>query len=86
MASIREVVAALPARGTLFAVPPWTPGSKCVVTEEDSVDGFQYLLEVELAAEVLEVWKDWRRGRIPTTDEAASAEIHYATTDAYEPV
>jgi len=45
-----------------------------------------YLLEVSLAAEVLEVWSDWRAGRAPSPSEAVAAVEWYADHDAYLPV
>lgn len=47
--------------------------------------GFEYLLEVDIASEVIEVWTSWRAGRSPTVDEACEAVIHYAENDAYLP-
>ena len=48
--------------------------------------GLDYLLEAAVAREVLQVWASWRQGRHPTAEETASAVIHYAQQDAYEPV
>lgn len=48
--------------------------------------GFAYLLEVDIALEVLEVWAEQRGGRTPTADEAVRAVIHYARYDSYEPL
>jgi hypothetical protein len=77
---------------TIFARKPWTPASPCLVLAEEAVNGHArsaadhaYLVEVELAREVLEVWSDWRSGAVPSPDEAARAVIHYAEYDAYEP-
>jgi hypothetical protein len=57
-----------------------------VCAEGESPAGLDYLLEVELAREVLHVWANWGHGRQPTPEEAARAVIHYAQHDAYEPV
>jgi hypothetical protein len=46
-------------------------------------DGLRYFLEVDLAREVVEVWIEWRDGRVPTIEEACAAIIHYAENDAY---
>ncbi len=46
-------------------------------------DGMQYLLEVELAKEVIQVWKDWRNGKEPTLQEKYQAVLYYAKHDAY---
>jgi hypothetical protein len=77
---------------TIFARKPWTPASPCLVLAEEAVDGrassapdHAYLLEVDLAREVLAVWSDWRSGVAPSPDEAARAVIYYAEHDAYEP-
>lgn len=77
---------------TIFAVAPWTPASAAVVLAEDVVGGVApsrpecaYVLEVEIAKEVLEVWSSWRGGATPTPEEAALAVLHYATHDAYQP-
>lgn len=46
-------------------------------------EGLQYFLEIEVAREVLDVWKQWRDGRIPTEKEKFEALTHYADNDAY---
>ena len=48
--------------------------------------GWHYLLEVDTAREVLEVWSSWRQGRQPSPDEETEAILHYAKHDAYTPV
>lgn len=45
-----------------------------------------YLVEVSIAKEVVEVWKAWRRGRVPSPKEICDAVIYYAERDAYLPV
>ena len=52
---------------TIFARKPWTPESPCLVLAEEAINGrarsapdYAYLLEVDLARDVLEVWSDWR--------------------------
>jgi hypothetical protein len=57
-----------------------------VAAEEGAPAGFEYLLEVDAALSVLEVWSAWREGLRPTPEEAAEAVIHYAERDAYLPV
>lgn len=42
-----------------------------------------YFLEIEIAKEVLEVWKEWRDGREPTESERVEAVLYYANNDAY---
>lgn len=78
---------------TIFAVRPFSPDSEAVVLAEDAVDGvsptrpaYAYLLEVDLALEVLEVWSAWRDGAMPSGSEAAGAVIHYAIHDAFAPI
>jgi len=75
---------------TIFASRPWTSEAQSVVLLDDAVNGvaatmpdFAYLLEVEIALEVLEVWSDWRGGATPSIDQAVEAIVHYATHDAY---
>lgn len=49
-------------------------------------EGMKYLLEVELAKEVIQVWKSWRNGREPSPLEKYQAVLYYAENDAYLPV
>jgi len=77
---------------TIFARRPWTPDSDAVVLREHAVNyvapsapDYRYLLEVDLAKEVIEVWSAWRGGTLPSPAEAAQAVIHYAEHDAYQP-
>jgi hypothetical protein len=81
---------------TILAEEPWTAASAAVVLADDVIDEvvdgtapgwpeYRYLLEVEIAAEVLEVWSAWRGGAKPTPEEAVAAVIHYAAHDAYLP-
>lgn len=53
--------------------------------EDDRPAGWRYLLEVLIAREVLEVWSDWRNGRLPSAEEACEAIAYYADNDAYLP-
>ena len=48
-------------------------------------EGLEYLLEVALAAEVLDVWRQWRDGREPSLQERHEAVTYYAANDAYIP-
>jgi hypothetical protein len=48
--------------------------------------GFKYLLEVYLAKEAIEVWREWRDNRVQSIEDRCAAVIHYATTDAYLPL
>lgn len=77
---------------TIFARKPWTCDSSCLVLTEEAVDGHArsapdhaYLLEVDVARDVLAVWSEWRSRVAPSPEEAARAVIHYAERDAYEP-
>jgi hypothetical protein len=80
-------IAELPDDGTIFAVRPWTLSSAAaVVTSDPAMSDFDYLLEVGLAREAIEIWSAWRGGRLPTDEEGCEAVIHYAKHDAYLPV
>src|SRR5690242_6258385 len=77
------------------ADPHWRPGSKTVIRPESDqtaravfVDGTQleYLLEVSVAKEVIEVWSGWHNGQTPTVEEMCRALIYYSTHDAYLPL
>ena len=46
--------------------------------------GWSYLLEVDLAREVLDVWRNWH-GHEPSREDAVAAVIYYAMNDAYVP-
>jgi hypothetical protein len=78
---------------TIYARRPWTLSSDALVLSGDDVpdgvttaSGHDYLLEVNLAVEALEVWSAWRDGAIPTPEEATLAAIHYGEYDAYQPL
>ena len=78
---------------TIYARPPWSPQADAVVLRGEEVpdgvvaeSGRQYLLEVDLAIEAVEVWSAWRDGATPTPEEATLAVIHYGENDAYQPV
>jgi hypothetical protein len=75
---------------TIYAAKPWNPTSTTVIAVEGEEDantaigkGLTYLLEVSIAKEVIEVWSEWRGGRVPSADERAEAVIHYAVNDVY---
>jgi hypothetical protein len=72
---------------TIFAdrsapVGPDTP-AQVAVAEDGAPKALQYVLEVYLANEALEVWSKWRDGRKPSLVEACKAVIWYAEHDAY---
>jgi len=48
--------------------------------------GHDYLLEVDLAREAVEVWSAWRGGAIPSPEEATLAVIYYGEHDAFQPL
>lgn len=75
---------------TIYAAKPWSPTSATVIAVEGEEtankaihDGLAYLLEVSIARDVIEVWSEWRGGRVPSDDERCEAVIHYAINDAY---
>lgn len=78
---------------TIYATKPWTLRADAVVLRGDddpeggtTESGHHYLLEVDLALEVIEVWSNWRSGTTPTPEEATLAVIYYAEHDAYQPL
>jgi hypothetical protein len=78
---------------TIYARLSWTPAADALVLRGEELPdgvatdfGYRYLLEVNLAIEVVEVWSAWRNGATPTPEEATQAVIHYAENDAYLPV
>lgn len=78
---------------TIYARRPWTFSSDALVLRgEDLPDGVttesghDYLLEVDLAVEAIEVWSAWRDGAAAAPEEATLAVIYYAEHDAYQPL
>ncbi|MDQ5823872.1 MAG: hypothetical protein M3441_06610 [Chloroflexota bacterium] len=76
------------------ANPQWRPDSKAAAhlnsggtTQPINVDGaeLEYLLEVDIAREVINVWRQWHNGQSPSANEMCEAVIYYATQDAYLP-
>lgn len=47
--------------------------------------GLSYVLAVNIAKEVLKVWRQWRNGTVPTVSQMCEAVIHYANNDAFLP-
>lgn len=93
MTTLLNVISALASadsESTIYAAMPVGPHSAAMVCAEPedggSPAGLNYLLEVDLARNVIDVWARWRDGREPTPEEATRAIIHYAERDAYEPV
>jgi hypothetical protein len=72
---------------TIFvAAAPATAETPAFVAPEGSEPpGSLYLLEVYLAREVLDVWRDWRGLSEPSRQDAVDAVVYYAENDAYLP-
>ncbi|WP_330301855.1 MULTISPECIES: hypothetical protein [unclassified Streptomyces] len=87
MPSLLDVLQSLddqPAEAAIFAARPWTAISDAAVgVLDEPPHGLTYLLEVELAEDVLEVWSSWRDGAEPNVQQKCQAVIHYAEHDAY---
>lgn len=91
--TLREALASiedLDEEATIYVARPWDPASTTAIaiegeeTANRAIDeGLAYFLEVSIAKEVIEVWGEWRGGRVPTSDERCEAVIHYAVNDAY---
>jgi hypothetical protein len=69
---------------------PSSPG-QAIPDDEGSISilathGLVYLLEVDIARDVIEVWSAWRDGRAPTVEERVAAVSFYADHDAHLPV
>lgn len=63
----------------------------CQVDEDGSfpcrdAPSLREVLMVHLAREAIEVWSEWRGGKIPNPREKYEAVIFYARHDAYQPV
>ena len=95
MTSLAEVVdqlEGLKSDAVIFAEQPWRGDTRAmvvVVDDDESVaeqQGLIYLLEVDLAREVLEVWSAWRNDRQPSLVDAVAAIVYYAQRDAFIPV
>lgn len=94
LAELLEKIDELDDEATIYAEaqPNWTESSPSFAIVEPidkplpaDDDPMQYLLEVELAKEVLEAWSECRNGRIPSIHEKCEAVIFYAENDAYLP-
>ncbi|MEW2472145.1 hypothetical protein AB0919_45410 [Streptomyces sp. NPDC046994] len=76
----------VPEDATLHVAEPWSAASPACVSDDDCPPaGFVYLLEVELARQVIAVWSRWRDGAQPTGPQKCEAVLYYATHDAYLP-
>jgi hypothetical protein len=94
ISSLRDIPPGDPysAGPTIFAKRPWTPSTDAAVLRSGDLpegstteSGHDYLLEVNLAIEAIEVWSEWRAGAIPTAEEATLAVVYYGEHDAYQP-
>lgn len=93
MTTLRQLLAqfsALDDDATIYASRPWSSSSEAVCAHEDDAEaraalaaGLEYLLEVNLAQDVIHVWSDRRRGMTPTLAQQCDAVIYYAEHDAY---
>ncbi|MHA6758072.1 hypothetical protein [Streptacidiphilus sp. PAMC 29251] len=73
-----------PAEAVIYAAKPWAAASDAAIAPFDAPPpNLAYLLEVELAKDVVEVWSSWRNGAQPNASEKCQAVIHYAEHDAY---
>jgi hypothetical protein len=72
--------------------PAWQSDSEIIVLHDP--DGrtlpltrngveFEYMLEVDIAKEVVRVWREWHEGKVPSPEEMCAAVIYYAEHDAY---
>jgi hypothetical protein len=76
-----------PAEAVIYVAKPWTAAADAAVAAFDAPPpNLAYLLEVELAKDVLGVWSSWRNGARPDGSEKCQAVIYYAEHDAYLPV
>jgi hypothetical protein len=95
MTSLAEIVDQLDlldSDAVIFAEQPWRGETRAMVVAVDDDEpvaeqqGLIYLLELDLAREVLEVWSAWRNDRQPSLDDAVAAIVYYAQRDAFMPV
>jgi hypothetical protein len=75
------------------ADPDWDASSLAIASQEPEngslpavAAGMKYFLEVAIAKDVLQVWREWRDGQEPTMQEKCEAVIYYALNDSYMPV
>jgi len=64
------------------------PATIVVLVDEDihtPPEGASYFLEVQIAKEVLRVWRSWRNGQEPNDDQACEALAYHAEYDAHLP-
>jgi len=66
----------------IYAEAP-KPGARALVASDDGEADLAYLLEVALAREAIDVWRQLRAGQVADT---VAAVIHYAVYDAWLPM
>ncbi len=94
--SLRELVDSLnqlDPEFTIYAKRDWSensPAIACLAPDDSTLPAaaadMDYLLEVYLAQEVVEVWKQWSGGKVPSSSEKCAAIIYYGMNDSYVPV
>jgi hypothetical protein len=93
--TLRDVIAGLDGFAdddTIYAESTSPTARARVAAEPDDASvpaeaaGLNYLLEVAVAREAIEVWRAWRPGRTPTLDDKLAAVTYYATNDAWLPI
>lgn len=69
--------------------PEWSANSRAIICSQsedgqviDAPKDLSYFLEVDIAREVIEMWKE-RCGRYPSREDKCRAIIYYAENDAY---
>ncbi len=86
--TLEEVIARLDefaAEDVIYAEAP-EASARAVVAEDGAGGDLPYLLEVALAREAIDVWRQWRPGTSPTPADKVAAVTHYAVHDAWLPV
>jgi hypothetical protein len=60
--------------------------ARAEVGPDDARTDLPYLLEVALAQEAIDVWREWRPRSEPTLEDKVEAVTYYARNDAWLPV
>ena len=69
--------------------PEWSTDSEAFLVfgyDKIILGEFQYLLEIHIVKEVIDVWSKLHDGKAPSIEEVCEAVIYYAEYDAYLPV
>ncbi len=93
MQTLRDVVRALDElddEATIYTDGS-SPAARAAVVADASdgaaeAAGLRYFLEVALAKDAVQVWREWRGSARPTLDDKLMAISYYATHDAYLPL